>query len=341
MSSSTTETSSTAAVSTRPPAPDQTATRRGITLQKFGRDYGIFFALVVVVIAATVVYPRFLHWDNLSAVLAQNAPLGIIAIGMTFVIISGGFDLSVGSVFAAAGTTAAMVAVATGSVALSFIAALAVGLLCGLVNAVVITILRVNPFVATLGSMTFFSGLILLITHNSPVTVSDSAFQWLGTGWLGPVPVSVVVMIALFALGWIVISKSAYGRRVMSVGGAKEASRLAGIRVDLVKGSTYVICGVLAAVAGFIAASQLGVGQGNAGVGLELQAIAVVVIGGTSLLGGEGSMLRTALGLAILATLNNIFFSLAVDTNWQGITQGLILVAAIAFDQYLRKVAPK
>jgi len=315
--------------------------RQTWNLQRIGRDYGMFIALIVVVIAATIIYPPFLGWDNVSQVLAQNAPLGIVAVGMTIVIINGGFDLSVGAIYAFAGTLAAMVTLSTGSAAAGFAAAIGAGLICGVVNAVVITMFRVNPFVTTLGTMTLFYGVIRLLSNNGPVIVEDESFQWLGTASVGPVPVPVVVLILTFALGWVIIHRAAYGRRVFAVGGSKEASRLAGIRVELVQGSTYVICGVLSALAGCMGASILGVGQGNTGTLMNLQAITVVVVGGTSLLGGEGSVLRTVIGLLIIATLNNIFFSLAVDLNWQGITQGLILIASVAFEQLLRRVAPR
>jgi len=317
------------------------APQRTWNLQKIGRDYGMFIALVAVVIAATVIYPPFLGWDNVSQVLAQNAPLGIVAVGMTIVIINGGFDLSVGAIYAFAGTLAAMVTLSTGSASLGFAAGVGAGLLCGLVNAIVITVFRVNPFVTTLGTMTLFYGLIRLLSNNGPVIVEDESFQWLGTAYVGIVPVPVIVLVLTFAIGWVVIHRAAYGRRVFAVGGSKEASRLAGIRVELVQGSTYVICGVLSALAGCMGASILGVGQGNTGTLMNLQAITVVVVGGTSLLGGEGSILRTIIGLLIIATLNNIFFSLAVDLNWQGITQGLILIASVAFEQLLRRVAPR
>ncbi|KSV84165.1 hypothetical protein N184_12795 [Sinorhizobium sp. GL28] len=322
--------------------PIETAgSKRNWNLQKLGHDYGMFIALVAVVIAATVIYPGFLGWGNISQVLAQNAPLGIVAVGMTIVIINGGFDLSVGAIYAFAGTLAAMVTLSTESVLLGFSAGIASGFVCGFINGFVITVLRVNPFVTTLGTMTLFYGVIRLISDNGPVIIYDEGFQWLGTGSVGIFPIPVLVLLATFALGWLVIHKAAYGRRVFAVGGSKEASRLAGIRVELVQGSTYVICGVLSAVAGCMGASILGVGQGNTGTLLNLQAITVVVVGGTSLLGGEGSVLRTAIGLLIIATLNNIFFSLAVDLNWQGITQGLILIAAVAFEQLLGRVSTK
>jgi ribose/xylose/arabinose/galactoside ABC-type transport system permease subunit len=312
--------------------------RRSWDLYALGRDYGIYGVLVAIVIAATVIYPGFLTWNNVSAVLSQNASLGIVAVGMTFVIICGGFDLSVGSVYAMSGTFAAMFAV-QGHLVLGFVAGLATGAGCGFVNAYVVTRMRVNPFIATLGTSTIFTGIVLIVSHSNPITVNDPAFKMLGQGYVGVVPVSVIILVLAIALTGVLLKMGIWGRKVLSVGGNAEASRLAGLRVNLIQGGTYVVCGLLAALGGLMSASQLGVGQGTAGASTALQAIAVVVVGGTSLLGGEGSIVRTLVGLLILATLNNIFFSLAVSTEWQGISQGLIIIAAVALDQLLRRRA--
>jgi ribose/xylose/arabinose/galactoside ABC-type transport system permease subunit len=303
---------------------------------KIAQQFGLYVVLVVMVIVATIVYPGFLDWGNIKLVLSQNAPLGIVAVGMTLVIIGGGFDISVGAIFAVGGTTAAMVAGSHGVVE-AFIAGTLTGLVCGLVNAIVITRFKVNPFIATLGSASLFSGTILLISNSSPHYVEKAGFTWLGQHKVAGIQVSMLVMIAFFIIGWIILNRSVFGRRVQAVGGNAEAARLAGVRTDLVQGGTYVITGLLAAFAGVISVSQLGVGQGTAGSPIALESIAVVIIGGAALTGGEGSMARTAVGLAILATLDNIFFSLAVDNNWQLLSQGAIVIGAVALDQWLRR----
>jgi ribose transport system permease protein len=314
--------------------------RSRVNTVELARRFGIFAVLAVVVIGAQVAYSGFLEWDNIKLVLAQNAPLGIVAIAMTLVIISGGFDLSVGAVFATAGTLAAIISQHHG-VWLGISVGLLAGLAAGAFNAFVITRLRVNPFVATLGSASLFSGVILLISHSNPYPIRKSSFLWFGQGKIFDTGVPVFFLIALTVVGWVLLHRSSYGRRLLAVGGSAEASRLAGIRADLVQASAYVITGLLAAFAGIISAAQLGVGQGTAGGSLPLESIAVVVVGGTSLLGGEGSILRTIAGLLILASLDNIFFSLAVDNNWQLITQGAIVIAAVAFDQYFRRLQSK
>ncbi|HEY0279110.1 MAG TPA: ABC transporter permease [Solirubrobacterales bacterium] len=301
------------------------------------QSFGIYAVLVVIVIVAQIVYSGFLSWDNIKLLLSQNAPLGIVAVGMTLVIIGGGFDLSVGAIFAVSGTVAAMIGTHHG-VLEGYLVGMAAGVVCGLINAIVITRFRVNPFVATLGSSSLFSGVILLISDTNPFYVEKSSFTWLGQTKLFDMALPMLLLIAVFAVGWVVLNRSIYGRRVLAVGGNPEASRLAGIRTDVVQGGTYVLSGLLAAFAGAISASQLGVGQGTVGSTLALQSIAVVVIGGTSLAGGEGSISRTAVGLLILATLDNIFFSLAIDTNWQSISQGVIVIGAVALDQLFRRM---
>jgi ribose/xylose/arabinose/galactoside ABC-type transport system permease subunit len=191
--------------------------------------------------------------------------------------------------------------------------------------------------VATLGSSTAFSGAILIYSHSSPYVVDRSSFKWLGSGTWGTVPVSIFVALAIFVVGGILLSRSIYGRHIFAIGGNDQTARLSGLRVDLVRGSSYVMSGLLSALAGMMVASRLGVGQGNIGTTVALDAIAVVVIGGTSLTGGEGAMWRTGVGLLILAVLTNIFFSLSVDPNWQLVTKGAIIVGAVAIDVGLRR----
>jgi ribose transport system permease protein len=298
-------------------------------------DQGIYVILVVLIIIATILYPPFLGPDNVLLILQQNAPLGIVAVCMTIVLIGGGFDLSVGSTFALAGVLSAQLALA-GNVGLGIMVGCFAGLLCGLFNGLLVTVLKVNPFVATLGSMTLIQGGTLLYTNSQAYSVTDPGFAFIGAGKLGPVPVDVIIMIAIFAIAQIVMRKTLYGRVLFATGGNREASRLSGLRTKTIEASTYVVAGLLAGFAGVISASQLGTGQGTAGGTMALNAIAVVVIGGTALTGGEGSVLRSGVGLAILAVLQNIYYTLAVNTYFQLITQGAIVVGAVALDKRLR-----
>lgn len=317
-------------------APSVPPVSRGVRIGTLLLENGMYLVLVGLGVVATVAYHGFLTIDNLKLLLTQNAPLGVAAVGMTVVLIGGGFDLSVGSIFALAEVLSAKFATEH-SVAFGLVAGLVAGLVCGVLNGAVVTRLKVNPFVATLGSSTFISGATLLYSKAQSYSVSDPGFGVLGNGTIAGIPISIIVLVAVFFVAHTLLSFSVAGRKLYAVGGNREASRLSGLRVDLVQGSTYVVSGGLAALAGVMSASQLGVGQGSDGATLALQAIAVVVIGGTSLAGGEGSVLRTVMGLLILAVLSNIFFSLAVDTNWQLITQGVIVVGAVAMDQRLRR----
>jgi ribose transport system permease protein len=297
-------------------------------------DYGIVLLLVILLILGGVVYDGFFTSANLSSIVSQSAPLGIVAIGMTFVVIAAGFDLSVGATFAIGATVFAAVG-ADHSWLIAGCAAIGLGLLLGLVNAVVVTRLKVNPFIATLGTSSVYGGAVLLVTDNKAYVLTR--YDGLGTGNLGVVPISIIVLVVLFVIGHLLLRTTVYGRNVYAVGGNDEASHLAGLRVALIRGSTYVLSGGLAAFAGIMQASRLGSGQGNIGGTTALNAIAIVVIGGTALLGGEGAVWRTAIGLLIIGILNNVFFSLALSANWQTVVTGVILILAVAFDVLARR----
>jgi ribose transport system permease protein len=306
------------------------------TARKLALHYAIVWVLIVLALVSNILYPGFFAIGNLRNILSQNSPVGLVAIGMTFVMIAGGFDLSVSAIFAAAGVAFASFAGHV-PVGVAFAGALAIGCVGGAINGVIVTRLKVNPFVATLGSASAFSGLALLYSHSEPIVVSKSSFNMLGTtNWLG-VPASIVIFFAVLAIAWIVLSKTVFGRSVYAVGGNSEAARLAGMRVELIRFATYAITGFCAALGGAIIASRTGVGQADVGANVTLDSIAIVIIGGTSLLGGEGAMWRTLVGLLILATINNLFDSLALDTAAQSLVKGVIVVGAVALDSYTRR----
>jgi ribose/xylose/arabinose/galactoside ABC-type transport system permease subunit len=296
-------------------------------------DYGIVILFIGLLILGRAVYAGFFTSANLKSIVSQSAPLGIVAIGMTFVIIAGGFDLSVGAIFAIGATIFAAMGNTHSWIESGVVAVLA-GLGLGLINAVVVTLLRVNPFIATLGTSSIYGGGVLLLTNNNAYTLTR--FSALGSDNVLTIPISILVLVFLFAVGWVVLRMTVYGRGVYAVGGNDEAARLAGLRVALIRGSTYVLSGGLAAFAGIMQASRLSSGQGNIGGTVALNAIAVVVIGGTALLGGEGAIWRTGVGLLIIGILSNVFFSLALSGNWQTIVTGVILILAVAFDVAIR-----
>jgi ribose transport system permease protein len=307
----------------------------GALLRRSFLQYGMVWALLCLLIVATILYPGFFNIANVKNVLSQNASVGIVAIGMTFVIIAGGFDLSVGATFALGAVLFANRADPAGLWGAAGIV-LAVSVVCGAINGLIVTKLRVNPFIATLGTGSIFGGFAYIFSNSAPQTPNDFDFQLLGTDrWLGW-PLPIWLLVAAFLVGAIVLAKSVYGRSIYAIGGNSEAARLSGMRVDLLRGSTYVISAVCSGLGGMILASRLGVGQADMGGTIALDAIAIVVIGGTSLMGGEGAMWRTAIGLLILATLSNVFDSLAISTNYQLLTKGTIVIAAVALDVFAR-----
>jgi ribose transport system permease protein len=304
-------------------------------LRKSLLQYGMVWALIILLIVATILYPRFFDITNVRNILSQNASVGIVAVGMTFVIIGGGFDLSVGAIFALGAVLFANRADPVGLWGAAGIV-LVVSAICGIVNGVIVTKLKVNPFIATLGTGSIFGGCAYIFSNSAPQTPDNFDFQNLGTERLLGWPIPIWLLALAFLIGAFVLIKSVYGRSIYAIGGNSEAARLSGMRVDLLRGSTYVISAICSGLGGMILASRLGVGQADMGASVALDAIAIVVIGGTSLMGGEGAMWRTAVGLLILATLSNVFDSLAISANYQLLTKGAIVIAAVALDVFAR-----
>ena len=291
--------------------------------------------LLVLGTAMSVLSEHFLTPLNLSNVLVQSAVISVVAMGMTFVILAGGFDLSVGSTVALAGCVAAAAMMQAGMVA-GVGAGILVGALVGAVNGFVVTVLRVNPFITTLGTMVLVRGAVFLFSDSQQVPIEGSLPQgfidfgverFLGIHWLVWVPV-----LLLAALSWV-LGKTPYGRAVYATGGNREAAYLSGIRTGWIVASTYVWSGALAGVAGVMLASRLQSGQPTAGEFYELTAIAAVVLGGAALHGGEGKLYKTVIGVFIMVVLGNGLNLLNVDSHWQRVAVGLVIIAAAAADQ--------
>jgi ribose transport system permease protein len=295
--------------------------------------YGMILALVALVVVTAVLDPSFLKTNNILNLLRQWAPPGLMAVGMTFVIISGGFDLSVGGTYAAAAVLSASLALHV-PIPLAIALSALMGAGIGLVNGIVITRLDVNPFVATLGMGFIVTGMTEVLSNASPVIVEDPRFQIFGGGDLWGIPIPGVLLIIALLVGGVVLARSVYGRYVYAIGGGDEASRLTGLRTRSIRTLAYVITGALAALAGCVIASQLGEGQGDIGRNVELGVITIVIVGGNAVSGGEGAMWRTATGIGILAILGNAFDHLQVSTFWQEVIEGLIVITALAIDAY-------
>jgi len=290
--------------------------------------------LLALCIVTALLTSRFLTPLNLSNLLVQSSIMAVIAIGMTFVIIGGGFDLSVGSTVALAGCVSAMMTVTLG-LAAGIVAGISAGTAVGIVNGWVIAKLGVNPFITTLGTMVLVRGIVFLITGGAPVGDEGlpRAFLAFGSARLFGIHYLVwVPFILLVVLSWM-MHATPYGRRIYATGGNREAAYLSGVPVDRIIASTYTWCGMLAGVAGVMLAARLQSGQPTAGEFYELTAIAAVILGGASLQGGEGTLYKSIIGVFIMVVLGNSLNLLNVDSYWQRVAIGLVIIAAAAADR--------
>jgi ribose transport system permease protein len=304
------------------------------------QQQGALVMLLIVCIIGFARYEAFLTPENLLNILRQNSMLGVVALGMTFVILTGGIDLSVGALLAVAGVIAANLADRGLFVALA--AALAATTTLGLINGLVIAKARIQPFIVTLAMMIAARGLALAATGEESVRITgaNESFSWLGRGSLGDfLPVPIAILIIAYAIGWLVLNHTPFGRSVFAVGDNDEAARLMGLNISRVNIIVYAISGALAGLAGVMLASRLGTGQPVAGTGMELDAIAAVVIGGTLLTGGQGSVLSTLVGVMMLGVIFNLFnLEGTISPWWQLVLRGVILLAVVVLQNRLTKL---
>jgi len=294
---------------------------------------GVFVALAVLVVVMAGVAPQFATIENLTNVLQQNAIIGVIACGMTFAIIIGGFDLSVGSTAALSSVVAALVITATGSIPLGLFAAIVAGLVVGLVNGGLIAFLRINPFVATLGTMTMIRGIVFVSTNATPIFGVPFGLTALGLGKTMGVPNLVIVFAVVAAILGFLLHQTRFGHHVYMVGGNARAAAVMGIRTARLRFWSYLIVAVCAAIAGILLVGQTASGQPQAAMGYELTAIAAVIVGGATLGGGKGRMLGTIAGVFLLGVVSNSLNLLGVSPFWQPVATGLILVVAVGLDR--------
>ena len=305
------------------------------------RRYGTTLFLALLIVFFTSQNERFISLRNLTNILTEGSIYGIIAVGMTFVILTAGVDLAVGSLLAFAGMAGATVAGLLGAdFAMSWIIALSsaifVGAAAGYLQGKAVTWLRIPPFIVTLGGMTIWRGATLILHDGAPISGFDSNYRWWGTGTILHVPVPVALFVMVAAFGYIVQRYTRYGRHVYAVGGNPEAARLNGLNVTAIVTSVYVIVGVLSGLAGFLQSARLGAAEATAGSGYELRVIASVVIGGASLSGGRGGIGGTIIGALLIGVLTNGLVIMHVSSYWQQVVIGLIIVAAVAFDTFAK-----
>ena len=296
--------------------------------------YGIFIALIVICIMLSIATPYFFTTQNIIIVLRQVSINGILAIGVTFVIIAGGIDLSLGSVLALTGVVAASFAhPGTYALVVPVMLGILTGVIIGAINGLTITLGKVAPFIVTLGMMTIARGLALVWSDGRPVTNLSPAFNYIGGGDLLHIPVPILLFVLVIIVSAVILNYTRIGRYIYAVGGNENAARASGIRVSGVKLFAYIMCSGLAGLAGIILASRITTGQPNAGIAYELDAIAAVVIGGTSLLGGRGSIAGTVIGVLIIGVINNGLDLLNVTSYYQQIIKGVIIVGAVLLDR--------
>jgi ribose transport system permease protein len=301
-----------------------------------GRRLGTVAGLLVLGAALTLLSPHFLTTSNLLNVFEQTAINAIIAVGMTFVIVSGGIDLSVGSLVALSGIVLALALQAGWPVPLAMVAGIATGASCGLVNGVLVTMGRLPPFIATLGMMSVARGFALVLAEGRPISGFEGGFRGLATGSVFGLPMPAVVMIAAFVLGHIVLTRTRFGRYVFAIGGNEEATRLSGVSVGFHKTLVYVVSGAASGLAAAVLTARLNSAQPIAGLMYELDAIAATVIGGTSLMGGEGSLGGTLVGALIMGVLRNGLNLLGVSSFVQQIVIGAVIIGAVLADTATR-----
>jgi ribose transport system permease protein len=302
------------------------------------QTYGIVLALLLLVAIVETADPSFLSAANLFNMLGQWALAGVMAVGMTFVVIAGGFDLSIAAGFSLCAIVAALLGANGYPLAPAMLAAIGTGLVVGGVNGGLVSLLGVNPFIATVGTGFIILGIDFLATPNTYIQVDQAGFDVLGAGSWRSFPFKGAILLAFLVVGEAVLAKTIYGRQIYAVGANATVSWLSGLPVGLIIASTYVVSGLCMGVAGGLAASQLSTAQARMEPTIVYDVLAAVVIGGTSLSGGAGAMWRTAVGLAIIATISNGFTLLGLNPLHQGIVKGGIIVLSLAIDGWTSRL---
>jgi len=302
-----------------------------------GRQVGTLLGLLLLGALLSILSPYFLTVSNLLNVLEQTSINAVIAAGMTFVIISGGIDLSVGSIVAFSGVLLASTLQAPLPASLAIAVGVAGGAACGLVNGLLITRGRLPPFIATLGMMSVARGAALVFTEGRPVSGFEAGFRSLATGRVLGIPAPVLAAVVVYALAYVLLTRTRFGRYVYAIGGNEEATRLSGVAVRFHKTMVYVLCGVTSALAAVLLTARLNSAQPIAGIMYELDAIAATVIGGTSLLGGSGSLGGTLVGALIMGVLRNGLNLLGVSSFLQQIVIGIVIIVAVLVDSILKR----
>ena len=303
--------------------------------------YRSVLILLVICVFATILSPSFLSVTNLFNAFKQITVAGIVGCGMTFVILTGGIDLSVGSILGLSGVLASGVLASTGNTAVAVAVSLTVGIACGAVNGFFVSVCGIPPFISTLGMMTLLRGVILVYTKGSPIPIKSDAYKFFGKGSIAGIPVPVIILIIVFLLAHYILTQTSYGRSVYAVGGNREAARLSGIRVKTSEFLVYTLNGLMCGMAGLILTARLGSAQSTSGTGIEMDAIAAVILGGTSLSGGVGFVLPTVVGAMIMGIIDNILTLMNVNPHATNIVKGAVILIAVLVDKKVKDLSAK
>jgi len=300
----------------------------------FIAKYGVIFGLALIMIFFTVMKAKFLTVENILNMLRQTSINGLLAIGMTFVVLTGGIDLSVGSIVGASGMFAALAARTETGIPwyIAFLIGLMVGLLLGTINGIIISYLRVPAFIATLGMLSIARGVTFMASNAKPVPGLSKGFLKIGGGSAGIIPIPILILTAVLILSYIILYKTRYGRYVFATGGNPTSARVSGINIKQITCSVYMVSGILAGLAGVILTSRVTSGLAQGGDGYEVDAIAAAVIGGNSLSGGRGRLWGTIIGFLIMGVMNNGLDMMAVSSYWQLVIKGVIIIGAVMLD---------
>ena len=320
-----------------PPPPEKAVPQR---IFRLPREIGILGALWLMLLVLAVFIPQFRDLQNITNITRNFSFVGIVAMGMTLVILTGGIDLSVGSVWGMTAVVVAFLLTHGWPVPLAILVSLLAAGGIGLMNGLCITRLKMSPFVPTLATLSIARSFALIVTHGRPISIFGEEYQsflWLGGGDIFGVPNPFIIFCLIAVFFWILLSRTAYGRYVYAVGGNEKTARLTGLRVDRLKIIVYVLSALVAGVAGIVQYSYLSSVTADLGTGQELAVIAATVIGGANLAGGEGTVLGTVIGAIILEVLRNGLLLFGIDPYWQGVFVGAVIILAVSID-YFRKL---
>lgn len=304
---------------------------------KYMSELTTVIALIILMAVITIINSNFLTANNLLNLLLQVTSNALIAFGMTFVILTGGIDLSVGSILALSSALTAGLLGSGMPVTLAILISLILGCILGMMNGLLISYGKLAPFIVTLATMTIFRGATLVYTNGNPITkgLSDTfLFQFLGQGYILGIPFPVIIMFIVFIVLYVLLHKTAFGKSVYAIGGNEKAAYISGVKLNKVKIIIYSISGIMASISGLIITSRLSSAQPTAGASYEMDAIAAVVLGGTSLSGGKGRILGTLIGALIIGVLNNGLNIIGVSAFWQQVVKGVVILIAVLIDRF-------